>query len=83
MMDSVAISVVDFAGWPVGGEAGGEAELGAFEMDAEEGFEDEAIGPAGGACVPSPAAATGVWRDCVDVGGDDIGLDAVSRNGFG
>ena len=72
-----AVAVVDLERLPVRRQAGLEMQLVHFQAQAQQGFDDEAVHPAGRAGVPGPAAAAGVGRQGIDVGGDDIGLHFV------
>ena len=49
----------------------------AFQIHAEEGFQQEPIHPTSGTGVPRPTATTDVGRDGIDVGGDHVGFDFV------
>src|SRR5262249_33817378 len=68
---------------PVGGDAGIDPEAVALEVEAEDRLQPDAVQPARRAGVPGPAAAAGVRRHPVDVGGDDVGLDAVAGDAIG
>ena len=82
MVDGFSIAVVDLERRPVGGEARLESELVDVKPHAQERLDDETVHPAGGAGIPRPAAASGVRRERIDIGGDDVGLDPIGRDPF-
>jgi hypothetical protein len=55
----------------------------AFEIHAQQGFNQQPIHPVGGTGIPGPTAATDVRRDRIDIGGDDVRLDFVVGNLLG
>ena len=78
----LAEAVMQLEARPVRRQAGGDVQLVDFQAQAEQRFDDQAVHPAGGAGVPGPAAAPGVGRYSVDIGGHDVGFDFVNRDGF-
>ena len=79
-VERVPEAVVQLELRPLGGKAWLESQPAALEPESQQRLQDQAIHPAGRARVPGPAAAAGVRRDGVDVGGDDVRLDLVGRD---
>ena len=77
MVQGLPIAIVDGERAPLPRHAGCQAQLIAFQIHAEQGFEQEPIHPTRGTGVPRPTATTDVGRDGIDVRGDNIGLDFV------
>ena len=71
------VAVGDGEGVPGGRDVWGDGELVAREVEAEDVFYGDFVGPGGGAGVPCPAAPSGVLRVGVDVGSDAVGFDFV------
>src|SRR5262249_7738481 len=76
-----AIAEGDRESGPGPGYAGRERQHRAADLEAEKGFEGAAIQPSGRSRIPGPAAAPIVRVHRVDVGGHDIGLDAIAVDG--
>lgn len=67
---------------PISGDAGVDLQYIAKAGDTQDGFEAQAVHPAGCAGVPGPASTAGIRREAADVGGDDIRLHLVAPRFF-
>ena len=77
MVDRFPIAVVHLEPLPIRGEAGRKTQFVHFKPEPQERFDDQPVHPGGRARVPGPAAAAGMRRHRIDVGGNDVGFHFV------
>ena len=76
-VEGTAVAVADGEGRPVGRHPWVDGEGFAHFVDAEDVLDAGLVSPGCRAGVPCPAAAAGVLRVAVDVGGNAVGLHFV------
>src|SRR5262249_33835071 len=76
------VAIGNLIGVPLWRNARSNAEPITFSLKAQQVFQGYSVKPAGGACVPSPAATTNMRRLTIDIGGDYIRLNLVESGGL-